>query len=272
VEVLEQLTEQAITQTETPHGSIRFFAPSPVLASRAESLLTKEPDTIRWIDTMEKDSVFWDIGANVGVFSLYAACTRRLSVLAFEPSAPNFHSLARNVNLNQYGDRISAYCLALSGRTQLGTLNLASLAMGASMSEFGERGQLSKWLERESGVGCHGMVGFTIDDFIARFHPPFPNYIKIDVDGIEPAIIEGATRTLRDPRLKSLIVELSAGNNSEQDLGSIAALERSGLRLVSTGEVQRTQAASGANHLFRRMNAEVVGLDVESDSFGVVKA
>ena len=45
---------------------------------------------------------------------------------------------------------------------------------------------------------------FTVDDFIVRFAPRFPTHIKIDVDGLEAQILEGARNTLADTRLKSL--------------------------------------------------------------------
>ena len=40
---------------------------------RATTFETKEPETLEWIDTIPKNSVLWDIGANVGLYSLYAA-------------------------------------------------------------------------------------------------------------------------------------------------------------------------------------------------------
>src|SRR5262245_6771935 len=72
---LERLNDGMIERTPIPGGSIRFYAPTPLLRSRAATVLSKEVDTIRWIDGFKKGDVFWDIGANVGVYSLYA-CAR----------------------------------------------------------------------------------------------------------------------------------------------------------------------------------------------------
>src|ERR1700740_295171 len=72
-DLLEQLTEEAITVTKIPNNQIRFYTPSLLLMSGASSVLPKEVDTIQWIDSFENGTVFWDIGANVGVYSLYAA-------------------------------------------------------------------------------------------------------------------------------------------------------------------------------------------------------
>jgi hypothetical protein len=65
------LSDPAIV--DTPHGKIRFLNHCGVSYWRARTIMTKEPGSLEWIDTMVPGSVFWDIGANVGVLTLYAA-------------------------------------------------------------------------------------------------------------------------------------------------------------------------------------------------------
>ena len=250
-QALEALSDRMITETPIPGGQLKFFAPFPLLQDRAATLLTKEPDMIRWIDGFKKDAVLWDIGANVGVFSLYAAARANCTVLSFEPSAANFYVLARNIQINHLNDRVTAYCVALSGTTELGVLNLASAAMGASLSQFGKVGEMSRYVSGDSGSATHGMMGFTIDDFIARFNPPFPTHIKMDVDGLELPILRGAAKTMRDPRMHAAMVELSITNLDER-AQAIALLEGLGFTLVSQGDEQGTANEKAANHLFER--------------------
>ena len=256
-EVLERATENAISLASIPGGQIRFYTPSPLLISRAASVLYKETDTIQWIDGFEDDAVFWDVGANVGVYSLYAAMRKHVSVLSFEPLAANFHILSRNINLNRLSERVIGYCIAFSGKTQLGVLNIASQSMGAAVTQFGKLGDMSQYWEGQTGAATHGMLGFTIDDFIAQFEPPFPNYIKVDVDGLELPILEGARETLHDPRLHSVLVELSVNREREQR-NARAVLEEAGFRFVSRGATQGTQTESAANHLFQRLTRPVM--------------
>jgi len=52
-------------------------------------IIAKEPDTLMWIDKIPEHSVFWDVGANVGLYSCYAAKARNCIVFAFEPSVFN---------------------------------------------------------------------------------------------------------------------------------------------------------------------------------------
>jgi FkbM family methyltransferase len=218
---------------------------------RAKTLLTKEPDTIRWIDSFDAPYVFWDVGANVGVYSLYAATKPSVSVLSFEPLAANFHVLSRNIQLNDFAERVTAYCVALSGATELGVLNIASPAMGSSLTQFGQLGEMSPYCVKDLEGSAHGMIGFSIDDFISQFHPPFPNYLKMDVDGLEFVILQGAKQTLRDARLRSLMIELCVSNEDERRQ-ACGLLKECGFSLLSVGDVQATEAGEGANHLFMR--------------------
>src|SRR5262245_39234556 len=81
---------------------------------RVDSLLEKEPSTIAWIAGFRRDEVLVDVGANVGVYTIWAAKTRGVRVFAFEPEAQNYALLNRNIALNGLGPRVTAYCLALS--------------------------------------------------------------------------------------------------------------------------------------------------------------
>lgn len=247
-EVLEKITEDMISDVPIGGHNLRFFTPRKLLRWRAKNALSKEPDMIHWIDGFSNGSVFWDIGANVGVFSLYAAAQRECKVLAFEPAAANFYVLARNIALNRLAQRVDTYCVALSGATGLGVLNLASKDMGAALHTFGRAGERSRYTS--ATAASHGMLGFTVDQFIEQFDPPFPTYMKIDVDGLEPQIIKGARRTLADDRLRAIMIELSLTNEAER-AQSIRAMIQGGLRYVSQGESQG-ETERGANHLFLR--------------------
>jgi FkbM family methyltransferase len=249
-ETLTTLWEETVVVTPTGHGSLQFFAPTPILRWRAHTAMEKEPETIHWIDQMDRDAVLWDIGANIGLFSLYASVSRQCTVLAFEPSAANFAVLTRNVQLNRLQPLVTAYCLALAGETSLGVLNLDSSAMGTALTQFGRPGDRSPYSKNATPL-MHGMVGFTVDDFVAQFSPPLPTHIKLDVDGLEWSILRGATRTLSAPRLHSMMVELSLTNGDERNR-AIAFLASCGLRLELQGAPQGDPSEQGANHLFVR--------------------
>jgi hypothetical protein len=139
--VLEKLTGSMISELRLPERPLRFMTSTPLLQTRANSILLKEPDTIQWIDRFEPSDVFWDVGANVGIFSLYAASRREVKVLAFEPSADNYMVLCRNVEINAL-ERFVPYCIALTGNTELDVLNSPSRELGGALHQFGGRGKL----------------------------------------------------------------------------------------------------------------------------------
>jgi FkbM family methyltransferase len=118
-------------------------------------------------------------------------------VLAFEPVAANFYALSKNVYLNGLEERIATYCVALSEVTGLDTVNLSSAAIGYSLHQYGKPRAGSPYAEPNSPQEMHGALGFTVDGFVEQFAPPFPNHIKIDVDGLELAILSGS---ISDPQ------------------------------------------------------------------------
>ena len=253
---LEKLNGSMVSEVGFPEGSLRFMTPTPLLQARASSILSKEPDTIQWIDCFKPSDVFWDVGANVGMFSLYAARRRGVQVRAFEPSADNYMVLCRNVEMSSLDDRIIPYCIALTGNTGLGVLNSPSREMGAAVHQFGRRGETSRYCNGSTNVCAQGMIGFTIDDIIQQFRPSFPTRLKLDVDGLEWSILQGARETLRDPRLQSIMVELSISDEVERDR-AIAWLSDSGFELVSQGEIQEAGGEKAANHFFARVLASI---------------
>lgn len=249
-EALELLTDRSIAVADVAGTPVKFYAPSRLLRSRAASVLTKEPDTIAWIDGFDASAVLWDIGANVGVFSLYAAVTRGCRVLAFEPSAGNFFALTRNIELNALTGRVTAYCLAVAPTSALGVINLDSTAIGTAMSQFGKPGEASRYANGRQPV-VQGVAGITLDDLIVRFAAPPPTHVKIDVDGLEWPILRGGERTLAHSGVRSVMVELSLSHDAERTQ-AIAWLRDRGLMLVSTGAPQGSGGEQAANHLFAR--------------------
>jgi FkbM family methyltransferase len=239
-----------VTQ-ETDFGPIRFFCPGVLSEWRAQTLLTKEPETLEWIRTFKNGDTLWDIGANVGTYSLYAAKKGHV-VLSFEPSPANYYLLSRNIEINGIDSRTMAYCLAFNDRTKLDVFFMANTELGGALSSFGEA---SDWEGKPFTARLkQAMIGFTVDDFIKYFEPPFPNHIKLDVDGIEDKILNGARKALADNRLKSVLVELDTDRHEYLN-GVSLLLEDSGLKLLKkehAPEIDNTKFAAVYNHIFVR--------------------
>ena len=99
---LVQTTDVAIKS-----GTVTFHTPNAVTRARAELIFDKEPETIEWINNFGENCTFWDIGANVGIYSIYAASEiNGANVIAFEPSIENYYLLNRNISENKLSKRV----------------------------------------------------------------------------------------------------------------------------------------------------------------------
>ena len=195
------LSEPAVV--DTPHGKIRFLNHSGAGYWRARAIMTKEPGSLEWIDSMVPGSVFWDIGANIGVLTLYAAMRGDLKVWAFEPAAVNYYNLVA-CELNGLERRVRCLRLGFSDTSGIMDLHVSQL-MSARSFTFKESKKLDP--KRESFPSIQAVQVCTIDEFIARYGAPCPNYIKIDVPGLTQEIFAGATQTLANPALRQIHVE-----------------------------------------------------------------
>ena len=198
-----------------------------------------------------RPQTFWDVGANVGVYSLYAA-RARARVVAFEPSPSNYYVLNRNIEINGLDERVSALCIAFHDGTCLDSFFMANTGLGDAHNSFGRP---VDWRGQEFiPTYKQAMVGYSIDDFVNDFDPPFPNHIKIDVDGDEDKVIKGATATLPDSRLKTLLVELNTGLEAYYQR-VVAGLEDLGMVLETEcahAEGASHEASKVQNHIFVR--------------------
>jgi FkbM family methyltransferase len=220
---------------------LRFFCPTGRSLHDPGHLFTDEPETLAWIDSLPVGDTLWDIGANIGVFTLYAAKIRGLRVVAFEPSASSYAVLVKNIELNELADRVDAYCVALSDQTKLDHLYMANTGAGESMHAFGQavtvRGEM-KAIFRQS------VPGFSGDDFGRIFGLTAPDHIKLDVDSIELAVLKGAA-ALIESRVKTIMVEIIDGKNGE--------LIRNFLKTAGFVEDEQTGfSRESRNSLFRR--------------------
>ena len=177
---------------------------------RVESALIKEAETIAWIkhwSLINSQGVFYDIGANIGIYSLYAAFMHpTLRVFCFEPTSNNYMSLQQNVWLNKF-DNVFAFNLALAKNCEITSLYLSDLRTGNSGAQINcpinEKGQEYD-VQRVEKV-----LAMSLDSLVFEYKFPVPSYVKIDVDGRETEILGGMLKTLVEPELKSILVEFN---------------------------------------------------------------
>jgi FkbM family methyltransferase len=117
---------------ENAGKSVHYSVPSRHTLWRARTLETKEPETLAWIPGFDSSAILVDIGANVGMYTIWAPVMAGVRVFAFEPEALNYAVLNQNIELNDLHDRGTAYCAALSDATGVGEPFVSELLAGGS--------------------------------------------------------------------------------------------------------------------------------------------
>ncbi len=171
-----------------------------------------EPFTVRWIESyLAPGEVFYDIGASIGPYTLIAAFVGgpEARVYAFEPSAPSYHGLCRNIALNNCFDWVTPLPLALSAHTELTSFGYRTFSVGAGSHTMGEP------LGRDAVAG-QLVPSIRLDDAVEFFGLPVPTHVKLDVDGPELNVLEGAQSTLADRRWRTLLVEIDRGRDGNE--------------------------------------------------------
>ena len=172
---------------------------------RYNTFFSKEPETLNWIDGFEQNSVFFDIGANVGLYSIYAAETKKAQVYAFEPSFFNLEFLARNVYYNNLVEQVNIMPIALNSSTGINNFHLTTKEWGGALStfdqSFDDNGNKMK-VDFE-----YKTTGFDLDNLSNLMKITKVDYVKIDVDGLEHIILAGALNTLKG--IKELLIEIN---------------------------------------------------------------
>ena len=213
--VRTQLVEHSTTDGHT--FKARFFVPNEVCQYRATTFSTKEPEILKWIDEYRDDGSLFDIGANIGLYSVYFAKTKPGRVYAFEPSVFNVGQLAKNLSINNLSDKVLVIPNPLSAENGVAQFSIAKEDEGGAMNAFGvDYGFDGK---RLSTVAVKfGLLGFKLDYLIeSGLIDERPALMKIDVDGIEPLILKGAKRTLSGSACRSVFVEVNDDFSSQAD-------------------------------------------------------
>jgi FkbM family methyltransferase len=203
-----------------------FAVPNWLNQYRIDTFATKEPETLEWVDSIPEGSVLWDVGANIGLYAIYAAKARNCRVYAFEPSVFNLELLARNIFLNSLQTQVTIIPVALSERLGLNLFRMTSTAWGGALSTFGENFDQNGAPLKD--IFEYQTLGMAMSDAVGLLHIPQPDYIKIDVDGIEHFILRGGSNLLA--KVKGVLIEINdAFQDQAEESGRI--LENSGLSL-----------------------------------------
>ncbi len=188
---------------------ITFFTPNELIKWRVDTIFDKEPETIEWINEFENDSIFWDIGSNIGLYSIYAAIKKDdIKVCSFEPSTSNLRTLSRNISINNLQQKINIIPFAISNlENKFLLLREKNFTEGGALNAFGVDYDYSG--KKFDFSNSYITFGTNLDSLVEKKILETPNYIKIDVDGIEELILDGSKNILVNKNLKSILIEIN---------------------------------------------------------------
>lgn len=213
------------------------------------SFYEKEPDTINWINNFKPKSLFLDAGANMGVYSLYAAKEKNCDVVAIEPLSQSFSTLNLNIIKNKLDQKIIAYPLCLSDRNELNYFFHTNNVMDINGGSFSK--PLNARNMKMNNFFSQGTYSIKTDIFFDA--GIYFNYIKCDIDGNELKFLYGAKKTLSSNRIKSLLIELNI--NSKDYNKIINFIKQKGFKkqkLSKLTNVSRKNNQTIYNHIFNK--------------------
>ena len=186
---------------------VKFFCPNHLINFRIDTLFTKEPETIDWINNFKskkKKIIFWDIGANIGLYSIYASLKHKnkIKTVSFEPSNNNLRILSRNISLNKLQKKIYINSLPLGKKnTNYQQFTDDSFIEGSAFNQLHNK-------PKKTNNNSYTLLSSSIDKISEISNNLLPNYIKIDVDGNELDILLGGKKTFERNIVQGVLIEI----------------------------------------------------------------
>ena len=140
---------------------------------------------------IEKEDLFVDVGANVGCFTLLASGVKKANTIAIEPLPSTFEHLCNNLTINGLGENVAVLNIGLGAKE--GNL------------EFTQGNSQNNHVAAENDSNTVSVQIKTLDNILKDRNPTM---LKIDVEGFERAVIDGACETLEKESLRVVLIEL----------------------------------------------------------------
>jgi FkbM family methyltransferase len=144
------------------------------------------------------DTLFVDVGANIGYYSLHAA-SLNIPVLAFEPVAANMALFNKSIEINGFKNKIHTHMIPLSDKNEHITINICRSNMGIAstralpkLNHSYSQTTLANTFDEHFGVNCALNL-----------------IVKIDVEEQETKVLRGMVNTLSSGRITHIMLEIA---------------------------------------------------------------
>jgi FkbM family methyltransferase len=142
---------------------------------------------------LRPNDLFIDIGANVGAYTILASSEIKAKTIAIEPVPSTFKILLDNILINQMQERVNALNIGLGSKN--------------GKIKFTKSLDVANHVATENETDTIVVDISTLDTILST--EPSPVLLKIDVEGFETEVLDGADKTLADKTLKAIIIELN---------------------------------------------------------------
>ena len=167
-------------------------------------------DVAACLPRAKRNDVAYDVGANVGLYSLVAAQSGA-RVVAFEPNPATRRRMERNVALNAFESRVDVRAEALSDRS-----GEALLFDDVNAGTFGANAGVASLSPKNAGGRSVSVQTTTLDDVASALALERLDWIKLDIQGAELAALKGGKATL-DRHRPRLLLEID--ENASRNMG-----------------------------------------------------
>ncbi|PIY79904.1 MAG: hypothetical protein COY81_00230 [Candidatus Pacebacteria bacterium CG_4_10_14_0_8_um_filter_43_12] len=182
-------TTKIICQPDSSYGSYIIYARYP------------EYDEMAFIHSyLRRNDIMFDVGANIGAISLLAADKITAGkVYAFEPTPSILAQLETNINLNKLGERIHTCSKAVSNSDGLLTFMI------------GKNSEVNHLAVKNNFDGSQAIQvpSVTVDTFLREEQIDRINLLKVDVEGAEMSVFQGAIHNLQNHSIEVIIFEVN---------------------------------------------------------------
>jgi FkbM family methyltransferase len=201
-------------------------------------------DSIKEYIDQNPPGIFYDLGANLGWFSLYAG-TLGHQVYAFEVDEANFSGLKDNLGANPRLTGINIFNIGIADKKRRVKLRCNNTEIGGH----------HKTLELENFNAVSRIISYkhvteievdSLDNIIEENGLPFPDYLKVDIDGSEYAFLLGSPNVLS--KCKSMVIELCPSTDFYNECLQI--LEGHGFKLSKTYPIPGWE--DGFNYVYEK--------------------
>jgi FkbM family methyltransferase len=186
-------------------------------AWRSKTFYSKEPETLKWLEFFavinHNYEILIDVGANIGIYTLYWLHFPNTRAIAIEPFDENIRLLSKNIRMNNFTTRVDIISKPLSSQNTLGWSTINDIRPGGSDYKL----SLNNNLNQSNSIKVETL---TLDSILGGKKEKY--ILKIDTDGTDFDILKGAELALKDGKIVSILIE-----SSEEDQGFIESYLKS---------------------------------------------